>query len=91
MKKVAYKTMVQKLASTRASLYLSGSNEGIGTEIAWTHGITSRPVGLAPDSNLIAAGMSAFKSQTDLIRGRDPLPPQVFRANLGEAPRSASA
>jgi hypothetical protein len=34
MKKVAYKTMVQKLASTRASLYLSGSNEGIGTEIA---------------------------------------------------------
>jgi hypothetical protein len=34
MKKVAYKTMVQKLASTRASLYLSGSDEGIGTEIA---------------------------------------------------------
>jgi hypothetical protein len=34
MKKVSYKTMVQKLASTRASLYLSGSNEGIGTEIA---------------------------------------------------------
>ena len=34
MAKVSYKTMVQKLASTRASLYLSGSNEGIGTEIA---------------------------------------------------------
>ena len=34
MSKVSYKTMVQKLASTRASLYLSGSNEGIGTEIA---------------------------------------------------------
>jgi len=34
MTKVAYKTMVQKLASTRASLYLSGSNEGIGLEIA---------------------------------------------------------
>jgi hypothetical protein len=34
MTKVTYKTMVQKLASTRASLYLSGSNEGIGTEIA---------------------------------------------------------
>jgi len=34
MTKVAYKTMIQKLASTRASLYLSGSNEGIGTEIA---------------------------------------------------------
>jgi hypothetical protein len=34
MKKVTYKTMVLKLASTRASLYLSGSDEGIGTEIA---------------------------------------------------------
>ena len=43
---------------------------GIGTEIAWTHGITSRPVGLASDATLMATGLPAFKSQADLIRGR---------------------
>ena len=45
-------------------------NFGIGAEIAWQHGVTSRPVGLAQDSTLVASGLPAFKSQADLIRGR---------------------
>ncbi len=45
-------------------------NFGIGGEIAWQHGITSRPVGLASDLALALNGLPAFKSQADLIRGR---------------------
>jgi len=43
---------------------------GIGAEVAWQHGITSKPAGLAQDATLIAAGFPAFKSQSDLFRGR---------------------
>lgn len=42
----------------------------IGAEVTWMHGIVSRPVGLGTDPVLIAAGFPAFKSQSDLIRGR---------------------
>lgn len=45
-------------------------NFGIGGEIAWQHGITSRPVGLASDLALALNGLPAFKSQADLVRGR---------------------
>ena len=44
-------------------------NFEIGGEVQWTHGITDRPVGLGSDFALMAAGMPAFKSQTDLFRG----------------------
>jgi len=42
----------------------------IGAEVTWMHGAVSRPVGLANDVALVAAGLPAFKSQSDLIRGR---------------------
>ena len=42
----------------------------LGTEFTWQHGITSRPVGLASDATLLALGMPAFKSQSDLYRLR---------------------
>ena len=42
----------------------------IGTEFTWMHGAVSRPVGLASDAALLAAGFPAFKSQSDLFRGR---------------------
>ena len=42
----------------------------IGAEVTWMHGIVSRPTGLATDAALIAAGLPAFKSQSDLVRGR---------------------
>ncbi|MCB9999283.1 MAG: porin [Methylobacteriaceae bacterium] len=42
----------------------------IGTEFYWMHGIASRPVGLPNDHQLIANGFPAWKSQSDLIRGR---------------------
>ncbi|MDE2578092.1 MAG: porin [Hyphomicrobiales bacterium] len=41
----------------------------IGAEFEYQHGITSRPIGLAPDAALIAAGMPAYKGQADLFRG----------------------
>ena len=44
-------------------------NFEIGGEVQWTHGMTSRPVGMGSDFALMAAGMPAFKSQTDLFRG----------------------
>ena len=42
----------------------------IGAEVTWMHGIVSRPVGLATDAALLAAGLPAFKASSDLIRGR---------------------
>ncbi|MCB1523763.1 MAG: porin [Rhodoblastus sp.] len=42
----------------------------LGTEFTWQHGVTSRPVGLAPDAALIARGLPAFKSQNNLYRLR---------------------
>ena len=42
----------------------------IGTEFDWMHGIVSRPVGLGTDAVLTAAGFPAFKSQSDLFRGK---------------------
>ena len=42
----------------------------IGAEVTWMHGIVSRPVGLATDATLLAAGLPAFKSQENLFRGR---------------------
>jgi len=42
----------------------------IGTEFTWMHGTVSRPVGLASDAALIAAGFPAFKASSDLFRGR---------------------
>ena len=44
-------------------------NFGIGAEVQWTHGNTSRPVGLANDLALAVNG-TPFKAQNDLIRGR---------------------
>ncbi|MDE2364692.1 MAG: porin [Hyphomicrobiales bacterium] len=43
---------------------------GIGAEVAWQHGITSRPVGLASDVVLRSLGMPAWKSTADLIQGQ---------------------
>ncbi len=45
-------------------------NFGIGAEVMWQHGVTSRPVGLAFDVALVANGLPAFKSWADLVRGR---------------------
>lgn len=45
-------------------------NFGLGAEIAWQRGMTSRPVGLASDAVLNAAGLPSFKGTADLIRGR---------------------
>ena len=42
----------------------------IGTEFTWMHGAVSRPVGLMNDAALVAAGLSPFKSQENLFRGR---------------------
>ena len=42
----------------------------IGAEVTWMHGVASRPVGLANDINLMLAGLPAWKSSGDLIRGR---------------------
>ncbi len=42
----------------------------IGGEVYWMHGIASRPVGLPTDFQLAANGFPAWKSQSDLIRGR---------------------
>lgn len=42
----------------------------IGAEVTWMHGVVSRPVGLATDAALLAAGLPAFKASSDLIRGR---------------------
>jgi len=42
----------------------------IGTEFYWQHGVASRPVGLANDFVLALVGAPAWKSQSDLIRGR---------------------
>jgi hypothetical protein len=44
-------------------------NFGIATEFAWTHGVVSRPTGLAYDWTLAANGV-AFHSNNDLVRGR---------------------
>ncbi|MDE2362239.1 MAG: porin [Hyphomicrobiales bacterium] len=45
-------------------------NFGIGAEVEWEHGVTSRPIGLASDAVLQAVGLPAFKSSADLVRGR---------------------
>jgi hypothetical protein len=42
----------------------------IGGEVYWQHGIASRPMGLPLDAQLIANGFPAYKSQSDLVRGR---------------------
>ena len=42
----------------------------IGAEVTWMHGIVSRPVGLATDATLLAAGLPAFKASENLFRGR---------------------
>lgn len=42
----------------------------IGAEVTWMHGVVSRPVGLATDAALLAAGLPAFKASSDLFRGR---------------------
>ena len=44
-------------------------NFGIGAEVQWTHGTTSRPVGLANDLAMALNG-TQWKSQNDLVRGR---------------------
>lgn len=45
-------------------------NFGIGAEVAWQHGVSSKPVGIASDAALMLAGLPAFKSSGDLVRGR---------------------
>jgi choline dehydrogenase-like flavoprotein len=42
-----------------------------------------------PSSNTTAPTIMVGEKGADIIRGRDPLPPQIFRANLGEGPGSA--
>ncbi|MFO1134019.1 MAG: porin [Rhodoblastus sp.] len=42
----------------------------IGVEGIWQHGVTSRPVGLAPDPVLVFNGLPSFYSSANLFRGR---------------------
>ena len=43
-----------------------------------------------PSCNTNAPTIMVGEKGADIIRGREPLPPVVFRANLGEAPRAAA-
>jgi choline dehydrogenase-like flavoprotein len=42
-----------------------------------------------PSCNTNAPAVMVGEKGADLLAGRDPLPPQIFRANLGEAPGAA--